>query len=194
MPGTLRCCVVTASTIDRRYCQALSLQSRWGCNCLNCLDAVLFCPSSSEASRQVNGTARAGKAAGRRDCTFIDLPLPTYSTVPYGGIVRERNWLYVYTNIYVRRAVRYTVIYTLRVRYTFRSPVTETGPVGNVHLILSSPQARRWWWWLQHPSKDDEACAISGKSTTNSKLNTSIIGGCRVGVGVIVDFFSNIRA
>ena len=30
-----------------------------------------------------------------------------------------------------------------------------------------------WWWWLQHPSKDDEACAISGKRTTsNSKLNT----------------------
>ena len=50
------------------------------------------------------------------------------------------------------------------------------------------------WWWLQHPSKDDEACAISGKRTTNSKLNTSIIGGCG-GVGVrIVDFFSNIRA
>ena len=51
----------------------------------------------------------------------------------------------------------------------------------------------RWWWWLQHPSKDDEACAISGKRTTNSKLNTSIIGGCGVGVR-IVDFFSNIRA
>ena len=50
-----------------------------------------------------------------------------------------------------------------------------------------------WWWWLQHPSKDDEACAISGKRTTNSKLNTSIIGGCGVGVR-IVDFFSNIRA
>ena len=49
------------------------------------------------------------------------------------------------------------------------------------------------WWWLQHPSKDDEACAISGKRTTNSKLNTSIIGGCGVGVR-IVDFFSNIRA
>ena len=51
----------------------------------------------------------------------------------------------------------------------------------------------KWWWWLQHPSKDDEACAISGKRTTNSKLNTSIIGGCGVGVR-IVDFFSNIRA
>ena len=39
-----------------------------------------------------------------------------------------------------------------------------------------------WWlWWLQHPSKDDEACAISGKRTTsNSKLNTSIRCGVRV--------------
>ena len=46
-------------------------------------------------------------------------------------------------------------------------------------------------------TKDDEACAISGKRTANSKLNTSItgIGGCGVGRGVrIVDFFSNIRA
>ena len=39
-----------------------------------------------------------------------------------------------------------------------------------------------WWWWLQHPSKDDEACAISGKRTTsNSKLNTSIRCGVRRG-------------
>ena len=59
-----------------------------------------------------------------------------------------------------------------------------------VHVIISYI---RTWWWLQHPSKDDEACAISGKRTTNSKLNTSIIGGCGVGVR-IVDFFSNIRA
>ena len=25
-------------------------------------------------------------------------------------------------------------------------------------------------WWLQHPSKDDEACTISGKRTTSNKL------------------------
>ena len=63
----------------------------------------------------------------------------------------------------------------------------------NVSWILHHLQLSLiyWWWWLQHPSKDDEACAISGKRTTNSKLNTSIIGGCGVGVR-IVDFFSNI--
>ena len=69
--------------------------------------------------------------------------------------------------------------------------------------MMMAPRAAevRWYrtryctgvWWLQHPSKDDEACAISGKRTTNSKLNTSIIGGCGVSVR-IVDFFSNIRA
>ena len=46
-----------------------------------------------------------------------------------------------------------------------------------------------WWWWLPHPSKDDEACAISGKRTTsNSKLNTSIRCGVRRGADFV--FFS----
>ena len=48
-----------------------------------------------------------------------------------------------------------------------------------LHMCALSPAVLRkyltWWWWLQHPSKDDEACAFSGKRTTsNSKLNTSI--------------------
>ena len=44
-----------------------------------------------------------------------------------------------------------------------------------------------WWWWLQHPSKDDEACAISGKRTTsNSKLNTSIRCGVRRGAYFVI--------
>ena len=45
------------------------------------------------------------------------------------------------------------------------------------------------WWWLQHPSKDDEACAISGKRITtsrNSKLNTSIRCGVRRGADFVI--------
>ena len=43
------------------------------------------------------------------------------------------------------------------------------------------------WLWLQHPSKDDEACAIYGKRTTsNSKLNTSIRCGVRRGADFVI--------
>ena len=50
-----------------------------------------------------------------------------------------------------------------------------------MHQLLGSHR-EQIRWWLQHPSKDDEACAISGKRTTNnSKLNTSIRYGVRRG-------------
>ena len=64
-------------------------------------------------------------------------------------------------------------------------------------VVHTSTSTRTVHPTVPYRSKDDEAyCVISGKRTTNSKLNTSIIGGrCGVGRGVrIVDFFSNIRA
>ena len=86
-----------------------------------------------------------------------------------------------------------TRAYNSRLRITVRYGTLQSLDDDDVTVVSSQSLIDWWWWWLQHPSKDDEACAISGKRTTNSKLNTSIIGGCGVGVR-IVDFFSNIRA
>ena len=130
------------------------------------------CKYCRDSVTQVSGQQSSGisRQAGAGNCAGL-------STVRIQHTVRVRVLVVIFHVI--RTEYQYgTVLYTLQELVVVVMVISY-----NILPVL-------------YCSKDDgEACAISRKRTTNSKLNTSIIGGCGVmGRGVRnVDFFQQMN-